>query len=108
MGRRFDTLNYYLSLVPELQNAMRGVPKEYLFAYYLDKPFAPANVPLAGWVYNITLFGLTVPLGLMVAPHIINNILTFRDIRYTKWSPLILYLLSFTVIMLTSIAGMQG
>lgn len=102
----FDTLNYYLSLVPELQNATRGVPKDYLFAYYLDKPFAPANVPLAGWVYNITLFGLTVPLGLMVAPHIVNNVLTFKDIRYTKWSLLILYLLSFTVIMLTSIAGM--
>ncbi len=102
----FDTLNYYLSMVPELQNATRGVSKSYLFAYYLDDPFAPANVPLAGWIYNMTLFGLTVPLGLMVAPHIVNNVLTFREIRYTKWSPLILYLLSLTVIMLTSIAGM--
>ncbi len=102
----FSTLNYYLSQVPHLQSVNRGVNPNYMFGPYLDDPFAPANVPLAGWVYNLTLFGLTVPLGLMVAPHIVNNVLTFKHIKYTKWSPIVMYLLGFSVIMLTAIAGM--
>jgi SSS family solute:Na+ symporter len=55
---------------------------------FLDQPFAPANVPLAGLAYNITLFGLCVPLGLMVALHIVNNVLCYRDVKFTRWSRL--------------------
>ena len=104
----FETLNLALSQVPYLQHTIRGVSEDFLFAKFLSKPFAPASVPLAGWVYNITLFGIAVPLGLMVAPHVVNNMLTFKDIKYVKWSPLIMYLLGVTVIMLTSLAGMAA
>ncbi len=104
----FETLNQLLFQVPQLQNATHGVDSGYLFAYHLTKPFAPAAVPLAGWAYNATLFGITVPLGLMVAPHVVNNMLTFRDIRYTRWSPLIMFILGFSAIMLVSLAGMAA
>ncbi len=103
----FDYLNHMLSQVPELQK-LRGFDDSYLFAKFLDKPFASAEVPLAGWAYNITLFGIAVPLGLMVAPHIVNNMLTFRDIRYTRWSPIVMYVLGVAAILLTSIAGMAA
>lgn len=104
----FEQLNMALSNMPQLQNETRGVATNYMFAEYLSKPFAPANVPLAGWVYNITLFFITVPLGLMVAPHIVNNMLTFRDRSYIKWSPLVMYLLGVMIILLTAIAGMAA
>lgn len=103
-----EQLNIALSNMSQLQNETRGVEPDYLFAEYLSKPFAPANVPLAGWVYNITLFFITVPLGLMVAPHIVNNMLTFRDRSYIRWSPLVMYLLGLTIILLTALAGMAA
>ncbi len=102
----FEALNHYLAIMPHLQSINRHVDPAFLFAKYLAYPFAPAKVPLAGWIYNITLFGITVPLGLMVAPHIVNNLLTFKEPRYTKWSPLVMYLVGLTVILSTSIAGM--
>lgn len=104
----FETLNILLANVPQLQSVNRGVDPDFLFGKFLAYPFAPANVPLAGWIYNITLFGLTVPLGLMVAPHVVNNVLTFRESKYTRWSPLVMYLIGLTVILLTSIAGMSA
>ncbi len=104
----FEYLNIALAQVPELQHTIRGVSESFLFAKFLAKPFAPANVPLAGWVYNITLFGIAVPLGLMVAPHIVNNMLTFKEVRYIRWSPLVMYVLGVAAIMLTSLAGMAA
>ncbi len=104
----FEAMNLALLELPKIQNATRGVSTDFLFAEYLSKPFAPANVPLAGWVYNITLFGITVPLGLMVAPHIINNMLTFRDEKYVRWSPLVMYVLGFAIIFMVSLAGIAA
>ncbi len=103
----FEIVNQALANMPALQ-AAKGIDSDFLFARYLAKPFAPANVPLAGWLYNITLFGITVPLGLMVAPHIVNNMLTFRDIRYTRWSPLVMFVLGVATIMSVAIAGMAA
>jgi SSS family solute:Na+ symporter len=104
----WEKLNELLSQVPLLQEATRSVSKTYLWGPLLDQPFAPANVPLAGLAYNITLFGLCVPLGLMVAPHIVNNVLCYRDVKFTRWGPLMMYLLGVSVILLTSIAGMAA
>jgi SSS family solute:Na+ symporter len=104
----FEALNQALIQVPHLQNVTRGVDESFLFADFLSKPFAPANVPLAGWVFNLTLFGIAVPLGLMVAPHIVNNMLTFKELKYTRWSPIIMYVLGVLAILLTSIAGMAA
>jgi len=104
----WEKLNELLSQVPLLQEGTRNVGKAYLWGPFLDQPFAPVDVPLAGMAYNITLFGLCVPLGLMVAPHIVNNVLCYRDVKFTKWGPLVMYLLGVSVILLTSIAGMAA
>lgn len=102
-------LNELASQVPVLQKANRGVAEGYLFGLFLDDPGAPdAALPLVGWTFNLTLFGLTVPLGLMVAPHIINNVLCYKDVRYTRWSPIIMYVLGALLILLTSLAGLAA
>ncbi|RLI78801.1 proline permease [Archaeoglobales archaeon] len=103
----FTALNEGLTAIPLLQIEL-GKTSSFMFAEYLNKPFAPINVPLAGWAYNITLFGITVPLGLMVAPHIVNNVLTFKDVRYARWGPLVLYVVGVAGILLTSVAGMAA
>jgi len=104
----WERLNELLSQVPLMQESFRKVGKAHLWGLFLDQPFAPANVPLAGVAYNVTLFGLCVPLGLMVAPHIVNNVLCYRDAKFTKWGPLVMYLLGVSVILSTSIAGMAA
>lgn len=104
----FEAINQALVAMPEIQSAVRGVASNYMFAQFLSKPFAPSNVPLVGWIYNLTLFGITVPLGLMVAPHIVNNMLTFKKLEYTRWSPIVMYVVGFTAIMLTALAGMAA
>ncbi|MFW6185948.1 MAG: sodium:solute symporter family protein [Halobacteriota archaeon] len=101
----FTALNEGLSAVPMLQTEL-GKDASFMFANHLDQPFAPAGVPLAGWVYNIALFGITVPLGLMVAPHVVNNVLTFKELKYTRYGPIVMYVLGVLAILLTSIAGM--
>ena len=102
-----EHINSALASMPELQKA-KGLEEDFMFAKYLNDPFAPANVPLAGWVYNLTLFGIAVPLGLMVAPHVVNNMLTFKKREYTRWGPLVMYLLGFSTIFLTSLAGIAA
>ncbi len=101
--------NELVSQVPILQNTIRGQPPGFMYGTLLDQPGSPSPaVPLAGWVFNLTLFGLTVPLGLMVAPHIINNVLCYRDVKYTRWGPIIMYVLSMILILLTSLAGLAA
>lgn len=82
----WEQFNELVSQVPMLQAANRGVEPSHLFGPFLDQPFAPSPaIPLTGWVYNLTLFGLTVPLGLMVGPHIVNNVLCYKESKYTRW-----------------------
>ena len=100
--------NELISQVPILQQAIRGVSSTYLFAPFLDKPFGPANIPLVGWAYNLTLFGITVPLGLMVAPHIVNNVLCFKDSKCIKWGPLLMYIICVPLTLSTSLIGLAA
>lgn len=100
--------NELASQVPILQQVVRGQSAGYLFGTFLDQPFGPADVVLVGWTYNLTLFGLTVPLGLMVAPHIVNNVLCFKDIKYTRWGPIIMYVLGVPLILGTSLVGLAA
>ncbi|MEM4646888.1 MAG: sodium:solute symporter [Candidatus Nezhaarchaeales archaeon] len=102
-------LNELASQVPTLQNVTRKVAPGYLFGPFLDSPGSlESTIPLVGWTFNLTLFGLTVPLGLMVVPHIINNVLCYKDVKYTRWGPIIMYVIGMLVILLTSLAGLAA
>lgn len=103
------TFNELVSQVPTLQQTVRGKDPSYLFGLFLDQPGSPnPALALVGWTYNLTLFGLTVPIGLMVAPHIVNNVLCYRDVKYTKWGPVLMYVLGMLLILMTSLAGLAA
>lgn len=105
----WTTFNELVSQVPVLQQTVRNQAPGFMFGTLLDQPGSPSSaIPLAGWVYNLTLFGLTVPVGLIVAPHIVNNVLCYRDVKYTKWGPIIMYVLAMLLILMTSLAGLAA
>jgi SSS family transporter len=56
----------------------------------------------------IISFALLLGLGLACAPHVLNNVLTIKDVKYFKWSPLIAFVLYGAVIFLLKFAGFAG
>ncbi|MEM3589476.1 MAG: sodium:solute symporter family protein [Candidatus Bathyarchaeia archaeon] len=73
----------------------------------LDMPFGSFEF-LTTPLYNLTLFGLSVFLGLSVAPHIINNVFAFRDAKCIKWGPLAGFILGAIVLSSTKLMGIAG
>ncbi|MDD1689231.1 MAG: sodium:solute symporter family protein [Methanoregula sp.] len=53
-------------------------------------------------------FALLLGLGLACAPHVINNVLAIKDVKYFKWSPLIAFVVYGVVIFLLKFAGFAG
>ena len=78
------------------------------FSQYLVKPWGPWNTYLVSPLFLITLFGLTVPLGLAVAPHIINNVMALKQSRRTYWLPFTLFVLSFILLSSAKMIGIAG
>ena len=56
----------------------------------------------------VVSFALLLGLGLACAPHVINNVLAVKDVKYFKWSPLVAFLLYGAVIFLLKFAGFAG
>jgi SSS family solute:Na+ symporter len=53
-------------------------------------------------------FALLLGLGLACAPHVINNVLAIKDVKYFKWAPLIAFVVYGAVIFLLKFAGFAG
>jgi SSS family solute:Na+ symporter len=65
----------------------------------------------AGAVFTPTYifsFFLLLTIGLACAPHVINNILAVKDVRYFKWAPLIAFAIYGVVMFLLKFAGFAG
>jgi SSS family solute:Na+ symporter len=65
----------------------------------------------AGAVFTpayIVSFFLLLTVGLACAPHVINNILAVRDVKYFKWTPLIAFVVYGAVMFLLKFAGFAG
>jgi len=65
----------------------------------------------AGAVFTpdyILSFALLLTIGLACAPHVINNILCAKDVKYFKWAPLIAFVLYGVVMFLLKFAGFAG
>jgi len=56
----------------------------------------------------VVSFALLLGLGLACAPHVINNVLAIKDVKYFKWSPLIAFVIYGVVIFLLKFAGFAG
>jgi SSS family solute:Na+ symporter len=65
----------------------------------------------AGAVFTpeyIFSFVLLLTIGLACAPHVINNILCVKDVKYFKWAPLIAFVIYGIVMFLLKFAGFAG
>jgi len=71
----------------------------------LVMPWNPAGAFAPPYVVS---FALLLGLGLACAPHVINNVLAIKDVRYFRWSPLIAFLVYGVVIFLLKFAGFAG
>ena len=56
----------------------------------------------------IVSFALLLTIGLACAPHVINNILCAKDVKYFKWAPLIAFGIYAVVMFLLKFAGFAG
>jgi SSS family transporter len=56
----------------------------------------------------IVSFVLLLTIGLACAPHVINNILAVKDVKYFKWTPLIAFVTYGIVMFLLKFAGFAG
>lgn len=74
----------------------------------LVQPWFPSPV-YAGYAFCtpefLVSFGFLLIIGLACAPHVINNVLTAKEDRYFKWSPLIAFVLYAIVMFLVKFAG---
>ncbi|WAC06066.1 MAG: sodium:solute symporter family protein [Methanoregula sp.] len=65
----------------------------------------------AGAVFTpayIVSFFLLLTVGLACAPHVINNILSAKDVKYFKWAPLIAFVVYGAIMFLLKFAGFAG
>jgi len=65
----------------------------------------------AGAVFTpeyVISFVLLLTIGLACAPHVINNVLAAKDVKYFKWAPLIAFVVYGIVMFLMKFAGFAG
>ena len=53
-------------------------------------------------------FAILLMVGLSCAPHVINNVLAIKDVKYFKWAPLIAFVIYTTVMFLLKFTGFAG
>ena len=73
----------------------------------------PSNVDpwVVGGVFSpeyVVSFFLLLTIGLACAPHVINNVLAVKDIRYFKWAPIIAFVAYGIVMFLLKFSGFAG
>ena len=71
----------------------------------LVMPWNPSGAFAPPYVIS---FALLLGLGLACAPHVINNVLAVKDVRFFRWSPLAAFLLYGAVMFLLKFAGFAG
>jgi len=71
----------------------------------LVMPWNPAGAFALPYVVS---FAVLLMVGLACAPHVINNILTIRDVKLFKWAPLIAFVVYGVVMFLLKFTGFAG
>ncbi|PKL64245.1 MAG: sodium:solute symporter [Methanomicrobiales archaeon HGW-Methanomicrobiales-3] len=71
----------------------------------LVMPWNPAGAFALPYVVS---FAVLLMVGLACAPHVINNILTIRDVKFFKWAPLIAFVVYGVVMFLLKFTGFAG
>jgi Na+/proline symporter len=85
----FDYVNIYLA----------GVNPNLVMPWNPAGAFAPPY---------IVSFAVLLMVGLSCAPHVINNVLAIRDVKYFKWAPIIAFVIYGAVMFLLKFTGFAG
>ncbi|MFA5332652.1 MAG: sodium:solute symporter family protein [Methanoregula sp.] len=80
---------------------------EFLFTINpnLVQPWMPAGTFAPAYVVS---FAIMLMIGLACAPHVINNVLAVKDVKYFKWAPLVAFLIYAAAMFLLKFTGLAG
>jgi len=90
---------WYAGGFTHVNEVMAGINPNLVMPWNPSGAFAPPYV---------VSFALLLGLGLACAPHVINNVLAIKDVKYFKWAPLTAFLLYGAVIFLLKFSGFAG
>ncbi len=71
----------------------------------LVMPWMPSGAFAPAYVVS---FAIMLMVGLACAPHVINNVLAVKDVKYFKWAPLVAFLIYGAAMYLLKFTGLAG
>jgi SSS family solute:Na+ symporter len=71
----------------------------------LVNPWMPSGAFAPAYVVS---FAIMLMVGLACAPHVINNVLAVKDVKYFKWTPLVAFLIYGAAMYLLKFTGLAG
>ena len=71
----------------------------------LVMPWMPSGAFAVPYVVS---FAVLLMVGLACAPHVINNVLAIRDVKYFKWAPIVAFLIYGAAMFLLKFTGFAG
>ncbi|PKL70743.1 MAG: sodium:solute symporter [Methanomicrobiales archaeon HGW-Methanomicrobiales-1] len=71
----------------------------------LVMPWMPTGAFAIPYIFS---FAILLMVGLACAPHVINNVLAIKDVKYFKWAPLIAFFIYLATMVLLKFTGFAG
>jgi SSS family transporter len=71
----------------------------------LVQPWMPSGAFAIPYILS---FAILLMVGLACAPHVINNVLAIKDVKYFKWAPLVAFLIYLATMFLLKFTGFAG
>jgi len=71
----------------------------------LVMPWMPTGAFAIPYIFS---FAILLMVGLACAPHVINNVLAIKDVKYFKWAPLVAFLIYLVAMVLLKFTGFAG
>ncbi|MDP3396920.1 MAG: sodium:solute symporter family protein [Methanoregula sp.] len=69
------------------------------------QPWMPSGAFAIPYIFS---FAILLMVGLACAPHVINNVLAIKDVKYFKWAPLIAFIIYLVTMVLLKFTGFAG
>lgn len=90
-----------------INTVLEGIDPNFLKLAFPQQhpPYAPYAFATPAFLVS---FALMLGLGLGAAPHIVNNIMTARKVKYFKWTPLAAFAIYLVVMFMVKIIGFAG
>lgn len=90
---------WYAGGFTHVNEVMYSVNPNLVMPYMPSGAFAPAY---------LVSFAIMLMVGLACAPHVINNVLSIKDVKMFKWAPLVAFLIYGAVMFLLKFSGFAG